>query len=290
MIYTQFDPSQLTSDQKKQWDELQKNVIEETHKLINKWENGLRVSADDFKSTVWGSLRIWLLENVFHNKCAYCETNIPEARQPGHAEHYRPKGGVTWKKLGATDLTAAQTTDHTGAALNHPGYFWLAYHWKNLVPSCVNCNSGRGKNNQFPVKNAHVLVSQLNATQKDRLSAKPIASQIWQGIYYLAPEDLDALEEPLLLHPYVDDPQKHIRFDPDGRVVAIEVTPGQVSLKGQYSIQVYELADSALDAARRRAQERGEDLYDLGLKYFKRFRRLPHDQAQKKVWEEDALV
>jgi hypothetical protein len=42
----------------------------------------------------------------------------------------------------------------------HPGYYWLAYEWTNLLPSCYDCNSfrrhgtmkaGPGKNERFPV-------------------------------------------------------------------------------------------------------------------------------------------
>ena len=34
------------------------------------------------------------LNTLFHNKCAYCETDY-SATQPMAVEHYRPKGGVT---------------------------------------------------------------------------------------------------------------------------------------------------------------------------------------------------
>jgi len=63
------------------------------------------------------------LEKLFNYKCAYCET-------PGFAgfswsvEHFRPKGSVAEDR-------------------SHPGYYWLAYTWTNLYPSCVFCNQRR---------------------------------------------------------------------------------------------------------------------------------------------------
>jgi hypothetical protein len=63
------------------------------------------------------------LEKLFCDKCAYCESKIT----PGFAwevEHFRPKKSV------------AERPDH-------PGYYWLAYEWTNLLPSCTLCNQRR---------------------------------------------------------------------------------------------------------------------------------------------------
>lgn len=85
------------------------------------------------------------LEALFHRKCAYCESPLTEVGWD--IEHFRPKKKVS---------------DRTG----HPGYYWLAYTWTNLYPSCGPCNKrlkdkstweepGRGKTagkaNQFPL-------------------------------------------------------------------------------------------------------------------------------------------
>ena len=49
---------------------------------------------------------------------------------------------------------------------DHPGYYWLVYNWKNLLPACTHCNQYRiarprwresintrgGKSTHFPVK------------------------------------------------------------------------------------------------------------------------------------------
>ena len=63
------------------------------------------------------------LEKLFHDKCAYCEgKSIGQA--DWDVEHFRPKGSV------------AERDDH-------PGYYWLAYEWENLYPSCKHCNQKR---------------------------------------------------------------------------------------------------------------------------------------------------
>ena len=63
------------------------------------------------------------LQKLFQGKCAYCETRFAAA-SPMEIEHFRPKGGV------------AECADH-------PGYWWLAAQWTNLLASCIDCNRRR---------------------------------------------------------------------------------------------------------------------------------------------------
>src|SRR5712691_15858 len=95
------------------------------------------------------------LSGPFHGKCAYCESFIA-ADQPGDLDHFRPKGKVT-----NSDHQSIMIQDEQGHAMPHPGYYWLAYDWRNLLPSCEDCNrpstqktGGQliGKWDQFPVK------------------------------------------------------------------------------------------------------------------------------------------
>jgi hypothetical protein len=128
-------------------------------------------------------------EGSFHGKCAYCEQPI-SANQYGDIDHFRPKSGVT-NEDGTPVLV---TTD--GAIKAHPGYYWLAYSWRNLLPSCEICNrpskhrSGEktiGKRTQFPVR--------------DFRAARPGEEE---------------QEEPLLVHPVEDEPADHLRMDAQG--------------------------------------------------------------------------
>ena len=88
----------------------------------------------------------------FYGKCAYCESRIAE-NQPGDIEHFRPKNAVK-------DINNQNVEINRGHGNEpHPGYYWLAYSWQNLLPACRDCNSITraktkqrvGKGNRFPV-------------------------------------------------------------------------------------------------------------------------------------------
>ena len=121
------------------------------------------------------------LETLFHGKCAYCESSYA-ATQPVDVEHWRPK---------------ARVINNSGKVLRD-GYYWLAAQWTNLLPSCIDCNrireheilpattrSNSGKGNLFPLEH-------------DKHRAKKPGEE--------------SRESPLLLHPYLDEPSKHLRF------------------------------------------------------------------------------
>ena len=121
-----------------------------------------------------------------HEKCCYCEAYLQHVGY-GDVEHYRPKNGFRQRR---------------GAALEKPGYYWLAYTWKNLLFSCQRCNSGH-KGNIFPLVNHPV--------GRARSHREALAQ-----------------EQPLLLHPATDDPAPHITFR---RAVAVGQTPhGQTTI------------------------------------------------------------
>jgi hypothetical protein len=174
-----------------------------------------------FNSSIWGDLKQFLLKKRFDNKCAYCESRVTTTGF-GDAEHYRPKRGVTDKR-GEAILCGGQP---------HGGYYWLAYDWRNLLPACSQCNSGEGKMNQFPIAAGKVHVT----THKNCR---------W-------PKALDALEEPLLLHPYFHDPKKFLRFGEDGTVAP---APGDSSGIGDASIRTYNLHRGDLDIPRKEYQD-----------------------------------
>lgn len=93
----------------------------------------------------------------FHGKCVYCETPIHDLF-PGDVEHYRPKGKVTdlsYSVVYCQDDDGTYPVDIENKKIEHPGYYWLAYSWQNLMPSCTFCNRPKkdfGKRNCFPVK------------------------------------------------------------------------------------------------------------------------------------------
>jgi uncharacterized protein (TIGR02646 family) len=64
------------------------------------------------------------LVNLFHGKCAYCESKITHVDY-GHIEHYRPQSGPS----GRPDLT---------------------FEWSNLLLACGICNGSAHKGAWFP--------------------------------------------------------------------------------------------------------------------------------------------
>lgn len=139
------------------------------------------------RASVYGHTQVRIaLEELFYGKCAYCESVI--RNQDWDVEHYRPKARVAERE-------------------NHPGYYWLAYQWKNFYPSCKFCNQRRtdkptwgdlsragagGKADQFPIED-----------EDDRATI---------------PDGDISLERPLLLDPCADNPEEFLRFDPTGQI------------------------------------------------------------------------
>ena len=143
------------------------------------------------------------LRRMFRGKCAYCDQKYV-TMHPDEVEHYRPKGRVV------TSEWDAPLPANVAPPPQHSGYFWLAYEWTNLFPSCVDCNRGRyhedgarrvaaGKASYFPIRAARAL-------------------QLGQ----------EALEGALLVNPCDMDPADHLTFADNGymdpRTYAGEVT------------------------------------------------------------------
>jgi uncharacterized protein (TIGR02646 family) len=160
----------------------------------------------EFESRIWSELKDHLLR-LFHHKCAYCEAYFDHV-DFGDVEHYRPKKRVEGEPT-------------------HPGYYWMAYDERNLLPSCKLCNQARGKMNQFPVA----------------------------GTRAVRPEDDLHAEEALLLNPYQDDPAEHLHFVPRLGTVAAKSRDGQPSPKGVESWRAYNLNRERLIEFRRREQQ-----------------------------------
>ncbi|MCA0873048.1 hypothetical protein LCL97_19635 [Seohaeicola saemankumensis] len=202
------------------------------------------------------------LEKLFHGKCAYCES-FYSAQAPVDVEHFRPKGAVE------------------GEA-EHPGYWWIAMEWENLLPSCIDCNRRRRQPTPVPsdslVKLRERAVEVQNTGKKDVF---PIAGRRAE-----AETDNLTLEQAYLLDPCRDDPEEHLTYhlDPDDMIALVlprgddatavpalgetdAVVDGAasagVSVRGAVSIQVYGLNRLGLVQARTRVLRHLEFLLDL---------------------------
>lgn len=154
----------------------------------------------------------------FYGKCAYCEVFITDFESGGgDIEHFRPK---------------LMVTDENDQPVEHDGYYWLAYSWDNLLPSCQACNRPNnetlGKRNRFPVAGTRAMKH-----------ADPVAA-----------------EDPLLLNPVEDRPEEHLDIDLK-QCVLIPRTP-----KGAMTIKVLGLnVRDQLQTLRRQAIDRVNALW-----------------------------
>ena len=259
MIRIDFESWQKKPECEAWWTAWAQTAGDATRAVVDKYETGVKLTEKDLDSDIWGELKKMLLKYCLDGKCAYCEISIAESRQSGHQEHFRPKLKVNYRKPGGKKIINARIKDPEGQPIDHPGYFWLVYNYKNLLPSCEKCNTGMGKKNQFPLSDdqRYVMLVQLTpaelAALKNPAAATP--SGKWPGYYYLAPEDLDAREPRTLLHPYFDKPREHLVFG-HGGVEAPREDPStkQPSKLGQDSIQVLNLHDPNLRNARFKEQ------------------------------------
>ncbi|HHW4126284.1 TPA: hypothetical protein ACUU9N_003212 [Yersinia enterocolitica] len=127
------------------------------------------------------------LEHLFHGKCAYCESKYIST-QKMDVEHYRPKGKVNESQ-------------------GHPGYWWLALEWENLLPSCTDCNRRRGQKS-YTLQADGTIVFADDTENAGKECAFPVS-----GIYRAqgSQDDLNH-EVPLLLNPCDHDPDDHLSW------------------------------------------------------------------------------
>lgn len=190
----------------------------------------------------------WRLNTLFHFKCAYCETYF-SASSPVDVEHYRPKS-----KVNEDDL--------------HPGYWWLAMDWNNLLPSCIDCNR---KRRQHIVSPSSSLISLLENSRKPVTSGgKQDSFPLAVGGIRMQPESKNYTEErALLLNPCEHQPESFLQFASVGSPSLSLVVPvgDSESPHGATSIHVYGLNRLGLVQDRTRYLRRLEFLGDMLISF-----------------------
>ena len=156
------------------------------------YKPGTKVTVDD---VLYKRAMDFLLP-LFSNKCAYCESLITNTH-PGDVEHYRPKGRL--KEIDGKIVKISLD----GQEMDHPGYWWLCYEWRNLLPSCIDCN--RRRNHTDEVNEGKIAAGKADIFPID-------------GKRAIKPDDPLPDESPLLLDPTEDgfDPEDHFEFENSG--------------------------------------------------------------------------
>lgn len=191
------------------WEEKAREAYEKAKAATTERE---RAEIINSCSDVWGSLKEALKE-VANNKCWYCESSAH--RMFGDVDHFRPKNQIK-----------PYPPDPTSPLL--PGYWWLAFCWRNYRYSCERCNRPR-KGSRFPL---------LDLTKR-----------ICNECDY---EDLLA-EEPVLLDPTDPDDPALLTFDRNGKALPAydkEECPDEYQ-RASISILLYDLNHQGLVDQRR---------------------------------------
>lgn len=210
-----------------QWIQWRQDCAEAQAEVDTANENGESIAIS---SSLYGRMKeaVYLaVDGPFHGKCAYCEERIRTA-QHGDMEHFRPKAALRDERNRPVLLASGE---------KHPGYYWLAYDWRNLLPSCQLCNQPStarsddriGKWNYFPLANETMCAT--------------------------APGE-EAGEEPLLINPTEDDPADDLLLDATGVFSA-----RNGSVRGQICIDVLGLNDRELPGERARVYDDVQRLF-----------------------------
>jgi 5-methylcytosine-specific restriction endonuclease McrA len=172
-------------------------------------------------SDLWSDVKVHLQKQSM-GKCWYCETKVRSF--PGDIDHYRPKGRVA-------------------EAADHPGYWWLAFEWRNWRFICRFCNSlntdfetGKigGKANKFPL---------LDDDESGRIKS-PDAYEAYEDLWR---------ENPALLDPTEREDIGLITFTSEGLPEPVEKYEKRATYKrAKASIETYFLDCSRLKNERKK--------------------------------------
>ena len=173
-----------------------------------------RAAAINNRRQIWTDLKP-CLEKLAHKKCWYCESK--QIRSDKDIDHFRPKNRVDEKD-----------------SKNHPGYWWLAFDWRNFRYSCTYCNRPRtdstsgttgGKGSRFPLH---------DETKRCR-----------------TPQDLLSDEQPVLLDPTEEADPGFLWFDKDGTARPTSKDPASwLYQRAKKSIEIYRLNHTDLKEVR----------------------------------------
>lgn len=193
-----------------EWQEWRRECDVARDKLVEQVQNGKKPEVTDLYKDQRMQRVYKSRKAPFYGKCVYCESDVL-VNQPGDIEHWRPKNRVTDEKGHVIEIVTGG-----GKKVPHPGYYWLAYEWRNLFLACATCNrpstskaSGRrvGKWDQFPVED-------FRATKMGE----------------------ESQESPILINPVEEDPADHLEVDDTGIIIA-------KTDRGQKCIDIFELND-----------------------------------------------
>ena len=187
--------------------------------------------APNIKRPLYKASQRWILP-AFHGKCAYCEVKMTADQNRGEVEHYRPKAAVSDAEGNLVFVCEPGTEQKRP----HPGYYWLAYQWQNLLPSCISCNR----------------LSKVEGKVYGKFTRFPVMDNDYRWH-----PDREGEERPVLLNPWFDDPNEHLGFSLASGVIAWKTPRGKanIDILGLNRDKLVELRKGAFRAASLEAKE-----------------------------------
>lgn len=233
----------LQKSVKEAWDITKLNAELETAKA------NARKNAISAKSGVWSQLGEQM-SKISNGKCWYCETN--ELRSDKPIDHFRPKNSV------------AECPDH-------PGYWWLAFEWRNYRYCCTYCNSRRvdvktagGKQDHFPI----ITPPQWNTCKTDVNR-----------------------ERPKLLDPTNQNDYSLLTFDKNGQACPnSDDENSEDYLRAKESIEKYHLNHKPTKMARQAIRQRIDQLVASTNESFKNGHQVSSEQISTNIKEIRKLI
>lgn len=180
------------------------NQVRDAKKRVAKWAKKPILKKDDeetiFKD-LWKTHKV-AFSRVQHQKCGYCELPIAADPSGGDIDHYRPKARISRLIAEGAEIPGHNSRDPSVPRkiepTCRPGYFWLAYDWRNYLLACGTCNQ-KYKLDLFPVDGGHSAAPTRKSCKK---------------------------ETALLLNPYGKiDPGLHLQFDKAGLITPYKDSP-----------------------------------------------------------------
>ncbi|WPN23947.1 HNH endonuclease family protein [Pseudomonas marginalis] len=157
-------------------------------------------AAYDFKQYKGYDVTV-ALRKLFHGKCAYCESEVGDNLD---VEHFRPKGSVSEDP-------------------RHPGYWWLAHSWGNLLPSCTPCNQKRRQ---------HLVTELMSVEELTALQAKKPTQSYGKADQFPVAGARATYgqpvsgERPYLIDPTEEDPEVFLLWSHTGPYSVVLANPG----------------------------------------------------------------
>ncbi len=147
-------------------------------------------------------------------------------------------------------------------------YYWLIYEWTNMLPVCEECKLY--EDFQFPIMNKH-----------KRVKKPPEDRMLWR-----IDSDIHLAEDPLIINPELDIPEKYIAIDREGNL-----QPIKRNLRAASTITSYKINMGSSAVARHRiVREFTQELYQAAADLLQENIRYPTPLALLQKYFEPVLT